>query len=421
MRILSSSLLEYPPLLDLLGKKNDNPFCGWLYSFTQSLLEVDKTLSIGVISICKSIHKWEKYEIDRITYYRIPSSGLHKINKTEILFAKEIISDFMPDIIHLNGTEYALGLELLKANVKNIPIVATIQGLSYIYSRYNQGYLPNSIFYRFYSLRDFLTQDSQFWRNKIMDKRGKIEKELIKNIKYITGRTEWDKIHSKILNPKINYMFCNENLRSSFYSSQKWDYEKCSKYTIFSSNASIPLKGGHFLIQALNYILKIYPETTLRLIGPDVLNDNLIKRIKLTSYQRYLRNYIKKNHLEKNIKFLGYLSEKEMISEYLNANVYVLPSCIENSPNSLCEAQILGVPVVSSIAGGSSDFIRQKENGFLYRCEEPEQLAYYVMEYFSMQEKASIMSHKAIPIATKRHDRTTNALNMINIFNRIIK
>lgn len=421
MRILSTSLLEYPPLLKLLHKSNTNPFCGWLYSFTESLLNTDNTLSIGVVSICHTIKRWEKYETERITFYRIPSVGLDKIRKSEIKDAKEIIDDFAPDIIHLNGTEYALGLELLKANTPNIPIIASIQGLAYICSRYNQGYLPNSLFYRFYSFRDFIRNESQFKKNKIMKRRGEIEKKLIENLQYISGRTEWDRIHSQIINPNIQYYKCNENLRLGFYSSKKWSYKNCTKYTIFSSNASNSLKGGHFAIQALSFIVKKYPNATLRLVGPDVLNNNIKNRLKLTSYQRYLRYYIKKHHLENNIVFLGFLNEEQMISEYLKANVYILPSCIENSSNSLCEAQILGVPIVASIAGGSLDFISHNENGYLYRCEEPEQLAYYSMKIFDMKEKIEFISHKAIPIATARHDRQINALNMINIYNQIIK
>lgn len=421
MRILSTSLLEFPPLLELLHKKNNNPFCGWLYSFTQSLLDINENLIIGVVSICSSIKKWEKYDTGRVIYYRIPSSGLEIIKESEIKYAKEIIEDFSPDIIHLNGTEYALGLEIVKANIKNIPVVATIQGLASIYSKYNQGYLPNSLFHRFYSFRDFIRQDSQFKRNNIMEKRGKIEKELIRQVKYITGRTEWDKIHSKIINPNIQYFKCNENLRQSFYKAPKWEYKKCNKYTIFCSNASNPLKGGHFVIQSLLYVVKKYPSVVLRLVGPNVLSNKLSDKLKFTSYQRYLRYFIKKNHIENNVKFLGFLNEEQMISEYLNANVYVLPSCIENSSNSLCEAQILGVPVITSIAGGGTDFVSHGKNGFTYRCEEYEALAYYIMKVFSMHEKIQEISHSVISDATYRHNKKNNALNMIDIYYEIME
>lgn len=42
---------------------------------------------------------------------------------------------------------------------------------------------------------------------------------------------------------------------------------------------------------------------------------------------------------------LGPLNEEKMHEQYLKANVFVIPSVIENSPYSLSEAMMLGVPV----------------------------------------------------------------------------
>lgn len=109
-----------------------------------------------------------------------------------------------------------------------------------------------------------------------------------------------------------------------------------------------------------------------------------------------------------------------MITEYLNANVYVLPSCIENSPNSLCEAQILGVPCISSICGGTADFINNNIDGLLYRCEEYEQLAQKIINIFNSGDKISNIGKNAISKATIRHDRNNNAKELLKIFSDII-
>ena len=263
--------------------------------------------------------------------------------------------------------------------------------------------------------------DGQLHRNKVMYKRGIIEKNIIKNIKYITGRTTWDKDHAKTINPKIQYFTCNENLRSNFYTSEKWNFNNCTPFSIFCSNGSVPLKGAHYLIKAMQIVVSIFPQARLRIIGPNVLSKDIRFKIRLTSYQKYLKKLILKLHLENNIQFLGFLSEQEMIKEYLNANVYVLPSCIENSPNSLCEAQILGVPCISSICGGTTDFINHNIDGFLYRCEEYEQLAQIIMEIFKLKEKISNISSKAINKAIMRHNREMNARQLLNIFSNILK
>jgi glycosyltransferase involved in cell wall biosynthesis len=45
-----------------------------------------------------------------------------------------------------------------------------------------------------------------------------------------------------------------------------------------------------------------------------------------------------------------------MKSEYLNCKVFVSPSPIENSPNSVWDAEILGVPTVASYVGGHNGY-----------------------------------------------------------------
>lgn len=63
-----------------------------------------------------------------------------------------------------------------------------------------------------------------------------------------------------------------------------------------------------------------------------------------------------------------------MVKRYLLSNVFICPSTIENSPNSLCEAQLLGVPHIASYVGGTADLMKGNEE-CLYRFEETEMLA----------------------------------------------
>jgi len=52
-----------------------------------------------------------------------------------------------------------------------------------------------------------------------------------------------------------------------------------------------------------------------------------------------------------------------MVESLKTANVFVLPSILENSPNSLAEAQILGVPCVTTFAGGTIDYVKDGLTG----------------------------------------------------------
>ena len=66
-------------------------------------------------------------------------------------------------------------------------------------------------------------------------------------------------------------------------------------------------------------------------------------------------NLIKSTGLERKVTFLGRISASQMREEYLKCGMFVCPSSIENSPNSLVEAALMGAPVIASRVGGIPD------------------------------------------------------------------
>ena len=105
------------------------------------------------------------------------------------------------------------------------------------------------------------------------------------------------------------------------------------------------------------------------------------------------------------------------MDNYLKANVFVSPSTCENSSNSVCEAQLLGVPVVASYVGGMHDLIQDKSCGRLFRCEEYEMLAKFICDYF---ENANTFDNTAMrERAMARHDALANANRTIEIYKAV--
>jgi glycosyltransferase involved in cell wall biosynthesis len=134
-----------------------------------------------------------------------------------------------------------------------------------------------------------------------------------------------------------------------------------------------------------------------------------------------VRKLICQYHLEENICFLGTLDEKEMCEQYLRANVFVLPSAIENSPNSLGEAMILGTPVVVSDVGGVKNMIRHMEEGYIYQHDAPYMIAYYVEKYFEMKESAEQMTNRAREHAAEIFHVKKNIDDLIKIYEELQK
>jgi glycosyltransferase involved in cell wall biosynthesis len=119
--------------------------------------------------------------------------------------------------------------------------------------------------------------------------------------------------------------------------------------------------------------------------------------------------------------FTGPLSGKEMRQRYLNSNVFVCPSSIENSQNSVGEAQLLGVPCVASNVGGVSDMITDHETGLLYRFEEVEMLAQSVCQIFSDQALAKKLSKRGKMAASARHSQSVNSEKLNSIYQTICR
>ena len=160
-------------------------------------------------------------------------------------------------------------------------------------------------------------------------------------------------------------------------------------------------------------IIKHHPETKVYVAGNDFTNKS---RWRLGGYGKFIKTLIKKLRLENYIIFTGPLSEKEMCQQYLKAHVFVSPSSIENSSNSISEAQLLGVPCVASYVGGIEDMVKNNETGLLYRFEEIEMLAKAVCTIFTDHKLTKKLSNNAKIIAGVRHNKELNKNRMLEIY-----
>lgn len=418
MRVLWVSLVEFPPLSRMLGK-TPPAHCGWLYSSAQAALKEMPELELGVL-VYSYGNTYEKHVVDGITYYLIPSARMEKVSKSQIRDCKAAIADFVPDLIHIHGTEYSLAAAACKANDAKVPMIANIQGLAVPYARYADGGLLLKDKLLNITPLDFYRGTFLLNAKRSFRKRAKCEEFVLKNVDYVVGRTQWDNDHALTVNPSLTYHFMNETLRSSFYEEPLWSLAKCTRHNIFVSNSGSALKGAHQVLKALPLILREYPDTKVRFCGSSVLNNDLRSRLHMQGYHLYLRRLVKKLKLQDNVEFLGQLSEEEMKAEFLRANVYVMPSAIENSPNSLCEAQILGVPVAASYVGGVPDLVAHGQTGYLYRYEETEMLAHTILRLFACDDFTALSASER-STALLRHDPLSNSRRLAQIYHQILK
>lgn len=419
MRILWLVTAIFPPLAEHLKVKKPNK-CGWLYSAAKNLLGNSDSFELGVVIPTQGFSDARKIILDSITYYIIPAPPIDSYSKRNVLNCKFAIDDFKPDLIHIYGSENSVSAAMCEANNGRRKTLVNIQGLASGIVPYADGglswwnKLTNITPLDFYT-GTFLLNVKRRFRH-----RAECEDYVIKHVTDIVGRTQWDNDHALTLNPNIRYHFMNETLRDAFYEFPIWRHENCKKHTIFVSSSEEPLKGAHQVLKALPIILRQYPDTVVNFCGSDVMSSDWRSLIRFQGYHLYLRKLIKKYGLQQHVNFLGPLTEEKMKQALLDAHVYLMPSAIENSSNSLCEAQMLGVPVVASYCGGTPTLVEDGKTGFLYRYEEIEMLAQRIIQMFAKPD-LSTLSKSERTVALTRHDRKANAHSLIEIYNEILK
>lgn len=417
MKILWVSLVKFPPLCECLGEKVPAS-CGWLYASAKAVLQQMDDLQLGV-AIYSYGNRYMEYYVNGIHYYLIPTKKMSRTDNRQIDACRQAIRSFQPDLIHIHGTEHSLAQAVCLADAGRHKTVANIQGLAGPYTRYAKGGLTLKEQILNIAPLDFYRNTFIFNAARIFKKRSRCERYVLQHISDIIGRTQWDHDHVLTINPDLKYHFLNETLRDSFYHGKRWSLESCKRFSIFVSNSNAPLKGAHQVLKALPIILRYYPDTTVNFCGTLVMNNDLKTKIHFQGYYLYLRRLVKRLRLQKHVRFLGVLDEQQMKQAFLDANVYVMPSAIENSSNSLCEAQILGVPVVASYCGGTPSMLTDQQTGYLYRYEEYEMLAHIVIRLFSKNDLSDLSSREQI-LAADRHDRTKNAKELAAIYRTLI-
>ena len=388
---------------------------GWMLGAANALIE-SGDVSLVVATVSPLVRKLTKFRGENIKYYVIPyGTGNLKENSEYNSYWQLIKNEICPDVVHIHGTEYSHGHAYMKAcGVENV--VISIQGLKSAISSYYLSGISKCDIYRNITPRDIL-RGTILREQRNFRRSAKYETAMLQMAKHIIGRTSWDRSRALAVNPDLQYHFCNEILRGEFYDGSLWHYEKCNKHIIFLSQAGYPIKGLHQLLKAMPLILRYYPDTKVRIAGSDITKSATFNDlVHFTGYGLYIKRLIKKYHLQDKICFTGNLNAEEMKQEYLRSNVFVCPSSIENSPNSLGEAQILGVPCVASYVGGIPDMMRGNEDN-LYRFEEVEMLAEKVCRIFEKRDNQQSMFRQA----SERHDRVRNAACLLEIYHNIAR
>lgn len=394
---------------------------GWAENLICKLKECDD-LEISLFFYSDTAPDVRRAQFNGVTYYAVPIRvpGLRSCSDAMVEDMRKVLSLSNPDVVHIIGTEREHNLRMLELAGAD-RTVCSITGLTSICALHYFGGIDYS-FMRRISIGDCLRRGGPIKERDLFAKWGVYEKKTIATARYIMGRTTWDYACVKKINPDVEYIYCGEVLNPCFYE-KFWDVETKVRHQIFVSQASYPLKGFHMLLEALPYLLAKYSDCSVYVAGPNMMEANeFIGKIRQTTYSKYLIRRMKELDIPKQcIHFTGALDAMGMLQRYMSCNVFVLPSAIENSPNSLGEAMSLGVPCVASCVGGVQDMLRDKVDGFIYPFNEPYMMAYYIEQFFESDELCSQMGYHARENAAVRFNAREVVKTTLQVYRTIVK
>ena len=166
-------------------------------------------------------------------------------------------------------------------------------------------------------------------------------------------------------------------------------------------------KGVEYLIRAMTYIKKEFPNVHLKIVGDGPL---------LPALENFSSNFV----LSDQIEFLGWKSGNTLLNLYQNALLVVLPSIYEPFGMTALEAMACGKPVVASRVGGLKTIIKHGQNGYFAEPRDYLDLAQWIMSLLSSQELRGEMAVNAEQYAKDpKFQWNSIALKYIEFYNEI--
>ena len=168
-------------------------------------------------------------------------------------------------------------------------------------------------------------------------------------------------------------------------------------FTILMPGRLTYWKGQEILIEAINILIEDYNISNFQVI---VLGSDQGRKV----YKKKLINLVQRYRLGQKIKFIEHC--KEMPLAYSLADVVVSASIEPEAFGRVSvEAQAMGKPIIASNHGGSKETILKDKSGFLYKFDDPRQLAKNLHMVIELdQDKLSDIGNEGRKNITKKFD-----------------
>ena len=194
---------------------------------------------------------------------------------------------------------------------------------------------------------------------------------------------------------------------------KEWNLEP-NKFTILMPGRLTYWKGQEKFIEALNILIEDYNITNFQAI---LLGSDQGRKV----YTKKLFSLVERYGLTKKLKFISHC--KEMPLAYSLADVVVSASTEPEAFGRVAvESQAMGKPIIASNIGGSKETVLNKKSGFLYKHDDPRDLAKNLNGVIQLsQEELKLIGNEGRKNVTKKFDVEVMCDSNLREYKKLLK
>lgn len=396
---------------------------GWLVSLEDKL---KKTAGVDLYVAYYSDTSADWFEYENVRYcplYCKPHSNLSNVfllrvpsfitDRKQRNQLEDVLVACRPDIVHIHGTEYNFGLIADVAKSMGIPVVFSIQGLMASVASMFFGGVQKKTVRLFDSLKDKILGYGIMKKYRYVKYQAHREAAFLSMAEHIAGRTDFDSRATYLFNQDRRYYVVNEILRPEFYNAVwKGRISSDRKVRIATTLSYNLYKGLDIILKAASLISSLHPEVCFEWTVAGMDRDS--KFVRITEKEVGIISE------DVHIFYAGMMNSGGLAEMLSQADIYVQASYWENSPNSLCEAMLVGIPSIASAAGGTASLLTDGVEGILYPLGDHITLAGDILFMISNPSFAAECAEKARVRALGRHCPEAVLQELLSCYNSII-
>lgn len=187
-------------------------------------------------------------------------------------------------------------------------------------------------------------------------------------------------------------------------------YFQFDKINVLGVGKFEPRKHHEMLIRIARDFSQI--PLTVTIVGEDVTTEE-------HSYLQKLKEEVTRKGLEERVNFRSNLTRAEIFKEYEKADIFALPSTGEFASISQLEAMSVSLPVICSDTNGTSCYIEEGINGYLFRDNDYDDFKNKIQLLLCDRGRIKDMGKESYKLVKEKYSFESYKRNLLEIQKKI--